>query len=404
MTYTQEITLDLNASSAISVVYAKQSDTESRQLLVHFTKDGAEYEVDHNNSVALRIRKPDGHQIMNYASINYDGTVTVTFTQQCLAVPGRAYADLVEFSSSGQVLSTAAFIINIIASPDVMGAEAASSDEFNYLLDFINRGNQIIGEAQEWANGYNGDVPVTDPANPAYQNNAKYWSERAGQIVDGLYVAAGEPVAPGAEPTSVKSVDPSTGVTTYTLGLPAVKPYATLSVTDAEEGAPASGSVVVTSVPSMAGPGEVPELQKSFDFSLAIPRGLPGGFSDQAAIEVKTLKAGSAATAEVQVLKNSPNTAKQFKFIFGIPQGAVGATGLPGRDGAAGAAGSQGLTGATGVGITDISASDSNTLIFSLTNGQTSTVTGYTLATPADFVFSNNGGDLVIAAAASSSS
>jgi len=37
MTYTQEITLDLNAKSAPPVVYAKQTDTESRELFVHFT-------------------------------------------------------------------------------------------------------------------------------------------------------------------------------------------------------------------------------------------------------------------------------------------------------------------------------------------------------------------------------
>lgn len=80
MTYTQEITLDLNANSAPPIVYAKQSDIESRQILVHFTKDDAEYLVNHNNSVALRVRKPDGKQIMDYAAVNNDGTVTVTFT------------------------------------------------------------------------------------------------------------------------------------------------------------------------------------------------------------------------------------------------------------------------------------------------------------------------------------
>lgn len=399
MTYTQEITLDLNANSAASVVYAKQSDTESRQLLVHFTQDDNEYTIDHNNSVALRIRKPDGNQILDYASINYDGTVTVTLTQQCLAVAGRAYADLVEFSSSGQVLSTAAFIINIVASPDVMGAEAASSSEFNYLLNFINRGNQIIGEAQEWANGYNGDVPVTDPSNPAYHNNAKYWSERAGQLVEGLNVAAGEPVNPGMEPTSTKSVDPSTGVTTYTLGLPAVKPHATISVRDAEEDEGASASIVVTSVPSLAEPGEASNLQKSFDFSFVIPRGIPGGFSDQNDIEVRTLDADSDATAVVQLL-DSPNTAKQFKFIFGIPRGAVGKTGPQGLPGPKGNDGNNGQNGQAGRGIKSISVS-SNDLIFTFTDDSTSTITGYAFGSAPDLTFTNDNGDLVIAAGSS---
>jgi len=122
------------------------------------------------------MRKPDGKQIMNYATINNDGTVTVTLTQQCLTVAGRAYADLAEFNSQGQILSTAPFILNVVASPDVMGSEAISSNEFSYLASFIEQGANIVGEAQEWANGKNGDTPV-DSSSPAYNNNAKYWSK-----------------------------------------------------------------------------------------------------------------------------------------------------------------------------------------------------------------------------------
>ena len=57
-----------------------------------------------------------------------------------------------------------------------MGSEAISSNEFLYLKSFIDRGNEVIGEAQEWANGYNGDTPVPS-SNPAYNNHSKYYSE-----------------------------------------------------------------------------------------------------------------------------------------------------------------------------------------------------------------------------------
>lgn len=178
MTYTQEIILDLNPNSAYPIISAKQNDVDSRILLVHYTKDGAEYKVSRNNSVALRLRKPDMHVVFNDCTINDDGTVSVTLSQQCLAIAGRAYADLVEFNSSGQMLSTTSFIINIQASPNVMGSDAVSSDEFLYLKSFIDQGLNIIGQAEEWVNGYNGDEPI-DPSNPAYKNNAKYFKQRA---------------------------------------------------------------------------------------------------------------------------------------------------------------------------------------------------------------------------------
>lgn len=178
MNYTQDITLDLNSNSAYTVVDAKQGDVNSRVLHVTYTQNGAPYLVNTNNSVALRFRKPDGHVALNDATINYDGTVTVTFTYQCLVVSGRGYADLVEFNSSGQVLSTVSFIVNIMPQPNWSADDALSSDEFLYLKSFLDRGNYVIGEAQEWANGYNGDTPVTSD-NPAYNNHSKYWKEQA---------------------------------------------------------------------------------------------------------------------------------------------------------------------------------------------------------------------------------
>ena len=80
MNYNQEITLDLNSSSAFVVVDAKQGDVNSRTLLVHYTSNGEEYKVPHNNFVTLRMRKPDGTSILNNTTVNYDGTVLVPFS------------------------------------------------------------------------------------------------------------------------------------------------------------------------------------------------------------------------------------------------------------------------------------------------------------------------------------
>lgn len=80
MEYIQEITLDLNTHSAPLIVNAKQNDTDTRKLLVHYTKNGEEYKINTNNSVALRVRKPDMHLIFNNGVVNNNGTVSVTLT------------------------------------------------------------------------------------------------------------------------------------------------------------------------------------------------------------------------------------------------------------------------------------------------------------------------------------
>lgn len=178
MDFTNEITLDLNAVSNYPIISAKQNDIESRILLVHFTKNGVQYKMNKNNSVSLRLRKPDGKLILNKGKINTDGTATITLTQQCLTVAGRAYADLMEINGKGQLLSTTAFIINIQASPDVMGQEALSSNEFSYLMSFLGEAQGKIEEAEAWAIGMEGDQSVPSD-HEAYNNNAKYWSQQA---------------------------------------------------------------------------------------------------------------------------------------------------------------------------------------------------------------------------------
>ena len=207
MEYIQDLTLDVNSNQAYTVVSAKQGDINSRGIRVYYTASGEEYPISTNNSVAFRVRKPDGHMAFNDTTINSDGSVTAMFTYQILAAAGRAYADLIEFNADGNTLSTVSFIIDIMASPNFNADTALSSDEFLYLKSFIDRGNDIIGRAQEWANGYNGDTPVSS-SNPAYNNNAKYWSDHAqSEIAEVGYLAEewavgthdGEPISSSSE-------------------------------------------------------------------------------------------------------------------------------------------------------------------------------------------------------------
>lgn len=181
MEYIQNVTFDLNTLQAPVIIGAKQYDTDTRGIRVTYTKNGEPYQIHENNIVRLRMRKPDNTSILNDAQNNGDGTVTVIFSQECLSAAGRAYADLMEFSQ-GKILSTFSFVVDIQPAPNISVSDAFSSSEFQSLLNFINQGQNIIGKAQEWVNGYNGDTPIDSSSEidePGSNNNAKYWSEQA---------------------------------------------------------------------------------------------------------------------------------------------------------------------------------------------------------------------------------
>ncbi len=72
MEYTQEITLDVNSNTAYTVVGAKQSDSKSRIIVVHITKDGIPYTIETGATAYFRFKKPDGKSILNEAYIDYN--------------------------------------------------------------------------------------------------------------------------------------------------------------------------------------------------------------------------------------------------------------------------------------------------------------------------------------------
>lgn len=161
-TYTENLILDINSSQACPVVSAKQGDTNSRQLIVQIQDKGSNIIIDNTQTAAIRIKKPDRNIIFNNVQVNSNGTLTVTFTYECLNVAGRAYADIIIFnkpisqingSLDSSIWSTVSFIIDIMASPHLNNDNdsinlALSSDEFLYLKSFIDKGNMLYGNAQ----------------------------------------------------------------------------------------------------------------------------------------------------------------------------------------------------------------------------------------------------------------
>lgn len=201
--------------------------------------------------------------------------------------------------------------------------------------------------AEAWASGKieGENISTTDEA---YKNNAKFYKE----VIKNSRVGNVTTADPGkpAQASATFHVDASGTDDAYEFDftLPSIKPHATIDVISLPEGQVPTAAVQVHDVPTKAESGEETNLQKSFDFALGIPKGTSAGFSNDMSVVVNTLEPGSDATATVEVI-DSPNTAKQFKFTFGLPAGETGATGEVGIQGPQGPQGIQGPQGLQGV-------------------------------------------------------
>ena len=161
MNYTQDITLDLNTNNSFYVVGAKQGDVNSRIIRALITEDGVPATFDVGTTAYFRLRKPDGKVILNEATVEPENhVVSVTLVGQALTAAGRGYADITLYDAQKRVLSTIAFILHIMASPNVVG-EAISSNEFGYLQTVVDNANDTIHESEAWAVGTRAGIPVT---------------------------------------------------------------------------------------------------------------------------------------------------------------------------------------------------------------------------------------------------
>lgn len=152
----KEISLDLYHRKIITVE-AKQYDKFSRYLLVTCLDQGTFFRLPPASVFAfIRYRKADELSVFNQCVITNDGKILVELTEQMLAVPGNSIADLLiigndsesfdieppvigedgTIRTSGSILSTMKFCVNVIASP-IENSELESSYEYDALNQLI---------------------------------------------------------------------------------------------------------------------------------------------------------------------------------------------------------------------------------------------------------------------------
>lgn len=141
--YIKSFTLDVNAENNHQHIKAKQGDAIYRLLQITLLKDGIAWEPSGVATYIFRCEKPDGTAVVLESSgggapiqAEGSGVYTVTLADQCLSVAGRVICDLAMLDSSGNILSSADFILDVVPMPRI-GQLIPSSTEWIRLTNAI---------------------------------------------------------------------------------------------------------------------------------------------------------------------------------------------------------------------------------------------------------------------------
>lgn len=138
------LTLDVGLRDSYKVVFAKMGDTE-RRVIAEIKDNGEEYSLAGVNTVEVRCRKADGKQVTKNAA-KENNTVVIDISGQMTTCKGTAIVDVVLYGTSGGVLSTAKFYLNVDDGA-VSEDEIKSSNEYESLTDAL----RVVGLSKEVA-------------------------------------------------------------------------------------------------------------------------------------------------------------------------------------------------------------------------------------------------------------
>ena len=170
--YTKAVTLDVSAENNHQFIKAKQGDKLLRKLAISLLKDGTPFVPTGVAKYSFRCAKPDGTAVVlegtgSGAPIEANGGIyTVTLSEQCLCVAGRVICDLAMEDSSGNTLSSADFILDVVPMPDIgqlvnsstewerLNAAIEAAENFSEILAFRTSGDyiQYTTDNSTWTN------------------------------------------------------------------------------------------------------------------------------------------------------------------------------------------------------------------------------------------------------------
>lgn len=195
----QSISLDFGRDTLPITVFAKQNDQNSRFVKITPLNCGQTYTLDSGITARLQLTKPDGHTVIDDATIE-NNTITAELTAQVLAAAGMAVAEIGLYKNDA-LLSSQVFYIDIKkAAYDMEVVE--SSDEYNSLVDVLGRVDGAVSDCNA----------AKDAANTA-AGTANSAASTANTAAQGANTAAGaaNTAATGAERVNISAEQTATG-------------------------------------------------------------------------------------------------------------------------------------------------------------------------------------------------
>lgn len=131
----QRIQIELDGSAPFEYVVAKAGEKESRIVEVTLLENKKEFTIPDGTTAKIKYYKPDGKLVLNNATIN-GNVITVTYTEQMLAVSGTGRGEIVLYNGTA-VLRSATYYTKI--TPTVYKENGLISDN-----EFLDMAESII--------------------------------------------------------------------------------------------------------------------------------------------------------------------------------------------------------------------------------------------------------------------
>lgn len=179
----QRIQIELDGSAPFEYVVAKAGEKESRIVEVTLLENKKEFTIPAGTTAKIKYYKPDGKFVLNNATIS-GNVITVTYTEQMLAVSGTGRGEIVLYNGTA-VLRSATYYTKI--TPTVYKENGLISDnEFLDMAESIiamnqqtNKAINATNSAEQAAADANTAAAAANEAATAANNAAKAGNEAA---------------------------------------------------------------------------------------------------------------------------------------------------------------------------------------------------------------------------------
>lgn len=191
---TQSINLNLITGQVLPRVNASQYDNNSRTLTMYLYDGELTFNIPNGVSGYIQGTKPDRTGFQYLATVTAgSNVVTFDITEQMTAVAGDVTCELVLVDGNDRI-ATVNFILHV--EPAALSDDTVISEtELPLIEETVELAQQIGGfieqmdadaaKSEAYGAGTVNGVPVTSD-NPAYQNNAKYYSDEAAASASGV--------------------------------------------------------------------------------------------------------------------------------------------------------------------------------------------------------------------------